>query len=247
MDDGFDFDAKEQVNSQRASLEMWDILPILVLVITACLGLYFLLIFVNPSSSFNIFPPGSRRSMTPTLTVTPLQPLMAWTASPPHEDTPSDTSRPDLTVLLTNIPFTLDPPTETPGPTSTPEVPFSASSVTAVRSTFIPHLQDLGCDWFGVGGTVDDINNSPIVGIVVRLAGTLSGDHIELTTVSGVSPDYGKAGYEFVLGNIPLVTNNEMYVQLLDGTGLPLSEKIFLTTSTDCERNLILVRFKRKR
>ena len=97
-----------------------------------------------------------------------------------------------------------------------------------------------------MGGTVEDVNNSPIVGIVVRLTGILSGNHIELTTLSGVSSDYGKAGYEFVLGNVPVASNKEMYVQLLDEAGLPLSEKVFLVTSTDCEKNLILVRFKKK-
>jgi len=94
---------------------------------------------------------------------------------------------------------------------------------------------------------VDDVNNSPIVGVVVRLTGTLGGDDFELTTVSGVSSDYGKAGYEFVLGDVPLTSDKEMYVQLLDQAGLPLSEKVFLATSTDCEKNLILVRFKKNR
>ena len=92
---------------------------------------------------------------------------------------------------------------------------------------------------------MNDVNNSPIIGIVVRLTGTLSGNRIELTTLSGVSPGYGKAGYEFVLGNVPVASSREMYVQLLDQAGLPLSEKVFLATSTDCEKNLILVRFKK--
>ncbi len=245
MDNNFDFDGKQKLVSQRASLEMWDILSILVLVITASIGLYFVLIFVNPNSLFNLFPPVPRESVI--LTVTPLQPASTWTASPTLEVTPSNTPRPTFTPLLTHTPFSLVPPTETPRPTSTPETPFNASSVTAVRSAFIPHLQDLGCGWFGVAGTVDDVNNSPIVGVVVRLTGTLSGNHIELTTVSGVSSDYGKAGYEFVLGNVPLVSDKEMYVQLLDQAGLPLSEKVFLATSTDCEKNLILVRFKKNR
>ena len=225
MDDNFDFDGKQKAASQRAPLELWDRLSILVLVITACIGLYFLLIFVNPNSSINLFPPAPHGPVTSTFSATPLQPSATWTASPIVEVTP----------------------TKTPGSASAPEVPFSASSVTAVRSTFIPHLQDLGCGWFGVGGTVEDVNNSPIVGIVVRLTGTLSGNHIELTTLSGVSPDYGKAGYEFVLGNVPVASNKEMYVQLLDEAGLPLSEKVFLVTSTDCEKNLILVRFKKNR
>lgn len=247
MDNNFDFDGKQQAASQRPLLEMWDMLSILVLMITACMGLYFLLIFVNPNSSFNIFPPVPRGTLTSSFTVTPLQPPATWTASPTFEVTPSDTPRPTFTPLLTNTPFSLVPPTTTPRPTSTPETPFRASSVTAVRSVFIPHLQDLGCDWFGVGGTVDDVNNNPIVGVVVRLTGTLSGDDFELTTVSGVSSDYGKAGYEFVLGDVPLTSDKEMYIQLLDQAGLPLSEKVFLVTSTDCEKNLILVRFKKNR
>ena len=94
---------------------------------------------------------------------------------------------------------------------------------------------------------MDDVNNSPIFGMVVRLMGTLSGNPIELTTMSGVSSDYGKAGYEFVLGNVPLASSKEMYVQLLDQAGQPLSEKVFLATSTDCEKNLILVRFKKNK
>jgi len=77
--------------------------------------------------------------------------------------------------------------------------------------------------------------------------GILSGNPIELTTVSGVSPDYGKAGYEFVLGDVPLTSNREIYIQLLDEAGLPMSEKVFLVTSTDCEKNLILVRFTKNR
>jgi hypothetical protein len=225
MDDKFDFDGRKKTALRRAQLEIWDVLSILVFLLTACIGMYFLLVFINPNISLNLFPPVPSGTVTSTFTVTSLSLSATWTASPTIEVTP----------------------TKTPGPTSATEMPFSMSSVTAVRSTFIPHLQDLGCGWFGVGGTVEDVNNSPIVGIVVRLAGTLGGDRIELTTVSGVSPNYGKAGYEFMLGNVPLASNQEIYVQLLDQVDLPLSEKVFLVTSTDCEKNLILVRFKKNR
>ena len=83
--------------------------------------------------------------------------------------------------------------------------------------------------------------------MVIRLAGTLSDHPIELTTLSGVSSDYGRAGFEFMLGNVPLASDNEMYIQLLDQAGLPLSEKVFLSTSADCDRNLLLVRFTKDR
>jgi hypothetical protein len=94
---------------------------------------------------------------------------------------------------------------------------------------------------------VDDQNGSPIIGIVVRLAGKLSGKTIELTTVSGVSPEYGKSGFEFVLGDTPVNSRETLYVQLLDQAGLPLSDKIYIDTFSDCEKNLVLVRFKKNR
>lgn len=225
MDDNFDFDGRQKAVSQRASWKIWDLLSILVIVVTTCISLYFLFIFMNPNSSLNLFPPSPPRPVNSGLTFPPVQSSSNWTASP--------------TIGVTS--------TQSPGPTSMPKMPFSASSVTAVRSTLIPHLQDLECEWFGIGGIVEDLNRDPIVGVAVRLAGTVSGHRIELTTLSGVSPDYGKAGFEFMLGNVPLASNNEMYIQLLDAEGLPLSEKVFLTTSTDCQMNLILVRFRKDR
>jgi hypothetical protein len=94
---------------------------------------------------------------------------------------------------------------------------------------------------------VDDQNSSPIIGIVVRLAGNLDGKLVELTTVSGISPEYGKSGFEFVLGNTPVDSRDTIYVQLLDQAGLPLSDRIYIDTSSDCKKNLVLVRFKKNR
>jgi hypothetical protein len=108
-------------------------------------------------------------------------------------------------------------------------------------------LLEAGCNWQGVGGTVDDQNSSPIIGIVVRLAGRYDGRSVELTTISGISPEYGKSGFEFVLGDTPMDSRDMIYVQLLDQAGLPLSEEIYLDTSSDCEENLVLVRFKKNR
>jgi hypothetical protein len=36
-------------------------------------------------------------------------------------------------------------------------------------------------------------------------------------------------------------------VQLVDQSNLPLSDQIYVTTSTDCAKNLVLVRFKKTR
>ena len=235
------------------SLGMWDILSIVVLLITACIGLYFLAIFVNPESSLNLLPPSSRPGALPTATITPRQLDATWTPTATVYVSPTATLLPSITPPPTNTLANLVPATDTPEPsktptaTKTPKAPFSAASVNSIESVIIPHLLDVGCNWQGVGGTVDDQNSSPIIGIVVRLGGTYNDKSIELTTVSGISPEYGKSGFEFVLGETPINSRDKLYVQLLDQAGLPLSEKIYFDTSSDCKKNLVLIRFKKNR
>ncbi len=92
-----------------------------------------------------------------------------------------------------------------------------------------------------------DTNNSPIKGIVVRLIGTLNGQPVEHTIVSGISPDYGPSGFEFTLGTTPVASTATLYVQLLDQAGLPLADNVYINTYKDCNKNLTLVRFKKNR
>ena len=79
------------------------------------------------------------------------------------------------------------------------------------------------------------------------MRGFLNGNSIEMTTVTGINKEYGQSGYEFVLGNAPIASNKTMYVQLVDQSGIPLSDKVEITTSTDCTKNLVIVRFKKNR
>ena len=242
MSDDFDFDG---TRSQRRapSMQLWDILSILVLILTACIAGYFVMIFLNPDSSFNILPPGGFGRL-PTETPTPIQLEPTWTASPTLQLTPSNTPRPTFTPFFTNTPFSLVPPTKTPKPTSTPKAPFSATTQ-QVESTVIH--PDLACNWAGIGGTVVDSNGSHIVGTVVVLRGTLNGSTIEQQTVTGINKEYGQSGFEFVLGSAPIETNKTLYVQLVDLQNIPLSDPVYITTSSDCSKNLVLVRFKKNR
>jgi len=114
-----------------------------------------------------------------------------------------------------------------------------------VESTIIH--PDLACNWAGIGGTVVDVNGSHVVGTVVVLRGTLNGNTVEQQTVTGINKEYGQSGYEFVLGNAPVESRGTLYVQLVDLQNIPMSDKVFLNTSTDCTKNLILVRFKKNR
>jgi len=244
MSDDFNFDGKSSRTRSGGGMQLFDMLSILVLILTCCMGAYFAFIFINPASSFNFLPPGVGGGgfQPPTATITPLQLQATWTASPTIESTPSNTPRPTFTPFFTNTPFSLVPPTRTPRPTSTPKAPFGATT-SQVESTLIH--PDLLCAWAGIGGTVVDANNSPIVGQVVVLRGSLDGKTIEQQTVSGINKEYGQSGFEFVLGNAP-IESTLLYVQLVDLSGIPLSDKISVKTSSDCTKNLVLVRFKKR-
>jgi hypothetical protein len=249
----FNFDEPERKRSSFSmpAFGLWDILTVVVLLMTVCLGAYFVMIFRDPGHSLNLLKPGY--ILTPTATITPIKLEPTWTATATVTVPPTATLLPSITPPATYTPANLIPPTDTPKATRTPSItptpktPFSVSSVNSIESVIIPHLLDAGCNWQGVGGTVDDQNSGAIIGIVVRLAGTYDGKSVELTTVSGISPEYGKSGFEFVLGDTPLNSRDKLYVQLLDQAGLPLSEKIYIDTSSDCKKNLVLVRFKKNR
>ena len=247
MNDDFNFDGKPARGSgSRAPMQMWDMLSILVLVITAGLVLFFAFIFINPDSALNPLRPGAGGSQLPTSTPTPLQLAPTWTASPTLEMTPTDTPRPTFTAIATDTPFSLIPPTRTPKPTSTPKAPFSAVSITFQDST-VYHPGQAACSWAGIGGAVLDANNSPVIGMVVVLRGSLDNKALDEQTVSGINKEYGPSGFEFVLGSAPVATNKTLYIQLVDQSSVPLSDKIFVTTSSDCTKNLVLVRLKKNK
>lgn len=244
MSDDFNFDGV-QSQPRGGPMQIWDILSIVMLVLTLCIVGYFVMIFVDPASSLNILPPGGRAAlMVPTGTATPIQLQATWTASPTLELTPSNTPRPTITPFSTNTPFSLTPPTRTPRPTNTPKAPFGATSQ-QVESTVIH--PDLACNWAGIGGTVVDVNGSHIVGTVVVLRGTLNGNTVEQQTVTGINKEYGQSGFEFVLGNTAVESKGTLYLQLVDLQNIPMSDKIFVNTSSDCTKNLVLVRFRKSR
>jgi len=243
MSDEFDFDGT-RTRTRSSPMQLWDILSIVVLVLTACIAGYFVMIFLNPGSSFNILPPGGRGPRIPTATTTPIQLQPTWTASPTLQLTPSNTPRPTFTPFFTNTPFSLVPPTKTPKPSATPKAPFGGT-FQQVESTVIH--PDLACNWAGIGGTVVDTNGSHIVGTVVVLRGTLNGSRVEQQTVTGINKEYGQSGFEFVIGNAPVESRGTLYVQLVDLQNIPLSDQVVINTSSDCTKNLVLVRFKKNR
>lgn len=228
---------------QGAKLEVWDMLSILMLILTFCIGAYFVAIFLFPQSAFNPLKPDlSRLEVFPTPTITPIQLEATWTATPPQVLTETPTLLPTYTLAPSSTPFSLITPTVTLTPTATPKAPFSAD-ITYIASTIIH--QDLACNWQGIGGTVVGANNADMLTMTVRLTGSYNGKSKTELTVSGIAPAYGKSGYEFFLGTVPISSKGKLYVQLWDQAGLPLSDNIYVDTFNDCSKNLALVRFRK--
>lgn len=230
---------------------LFNLLTVVFLLATIGLCGLFFTIFTNPYASVNPFPPNTPIPPSITPTITPLQPPATWTLAPTDPPTSTITPRPTFTIEPTNTLFVLVTPntaTTTPSPTRTVRptgVPYETTVQLFDSTTFRPETT---CGDFLVAGQTLDSNNNHVIGLIVKLGGSLPGKSYNpaLTTLSGIVPAYGPSGFEFSLGVPPVASNKTIWVQLFDQAGAPLSEQIYLTTSGDCNKNLVLVRFKRR-
>jgi len=226
-----------------AKLEIWDMLSIVTFILTLCIGAYFVAIFIFPQSVLNPFKPSLVDPFAPpTPTITPLILDATWTVTPSSIATETPTLLPTYTLAPSTTPFSMITPTITHTPTATPKAPFSAT-ITYIASTIIH--PEAACNWQGIGGTVVDASSADMLRMTVSLTGRYNGKSKTELTVSSIAPAYGKSGFEFFLGTVPISSKGELYLQLLDQAGLPLSDRVYIDSFNDCSKNLALVRFKK--
>lgn len=233
-------------------IQVWDILTVAVLLVTLCIGMYFLIVFINPNIAANPLSPQRLASrLIPTSTITPIAMPATWTPTVTPYIPPTDTPLPTFTPIYTNTPFSLVPPTRTPKPTATtkpsatPKAPYSAK-VEYISST--KYRPEFACNWLGVAGIVLDKNNAHHIYVQVLLIGTLGGEPINNITVSGTAPQYyGASGFEFQLGSTPMDSVKTLFLQLRDQGGMPLSENIYINTYKDCNKNMVFITFRENR
>jgi len=248
--DAFDYsDAKKAPPVRNTAELVWNILTLFTLLAAFIVGAVALSIFVNPYAGINPFPPPTRIVLSvfasPTPTETPVIQLpLTWTPAPTDEPTTTPTLRPSSTPIPSNTPF--GQPTETPTSEISP-TPGDYSFVLQQGSPqAIPNIAhpDDGCNWLGVAGQANSLNGSPVIGLFIQLGGTLQGQVFETRlSMTGTATEYGRGGYEFVISDKPVVSNQTLWVQLLDQANLPLSDKMYFKTYEDCEKNLILINF----
>jgi hypothetical protein len=245
------YDTDSPPSRSRADV-LWYLLTAIALLGVSCVTCGFLVIFANPYSAYNPFPPPTLPAALQVPSPTPTNPIYelppTWTPTSTTVPTVTDTPAPTSTLAPTPTPITL-----TPSPTATPAPPPGGYPFT-VRHGFPKMIEniyhpELGCNWLGVGGQVVDLNDGPVTGLIIRLGGGLPGIDIpEYTiTLTGVEQHYGRSGYEFKLADYPVASHGSLWVQLLNQAGAPLSDKAYFDTVNDCNKNLILIDFKQIR
>ena len=221
----------------------WDMLSILLIIAMAIVVIVFIVIYQNPYSTLNPYPPLPELPtlFIPTSTATPRSMPGTWT--------------PTVTLTLTNTVTTTPTATFTPTVTDPPQPatatpPASAykymlRGLPAVLSGTVIH-PDEGCKLW-VAGQAFDMKGAPVVGITVQMGGYLDRKTVYLLSLTGTALQYGPGGYEFTLADQAVASKESVWVQLLDQEGYPLSARVFVDTSDSCEKNLTLVNFKQVR
>jgi len=228
-----------------------NILTFFVLIAFIGVVCVFSVIFVNPYIPFNPFPPPTAQPTAALPTETPTSIIVlppTWTPTLTIQPTETSTPSPTSTQTATPTQFVLSP---TPSATFTvpPEgYPYQVrqGSPKAIPNIYHPELD---CQWMGVGGQAVDLSGGSVTGLIIRLGGNLPGVNLpdDMISLTGVALNYGRGGYEFTLADRPIASKGSLWLQLLDQSGIPLSEQVYFDTYDSCEQNLIIVDFKQVR
>jgi len=225
---------------------VWNILTILMLVAILCVISVFFLIFVDPNSDLNPFPPPTLfpSMAVPTITVTPRFTLVpSWTPTNALEQI-TNTPGPTHTPLFTTVPLFGEGDFET---TSTPPPGGYAFSLQQGSPAAIDGAEfhpDSGCNWSGVAGKATSLNGEDVSGLFVELGGELPGvATLEKLAMTGEALQYGPGGFEFTLSSSPVASSDSLWVQVLDQQNLPLSDRVYFDTYDECQKNLIIIYF----
>lgn len=232
----------------------WNLLTVVMLLMTMCVCFFIFTIFQNPQSGLNPLAPPTMVPPPATATWTPIGSAPTWTPTVTVPPTETSTPRPTYTLVPTSTTFVLSTstpnytPTITLTPTRTPRPTGAPYNITVTYNDSTIFRADTSCLSTYVAGQALDVQNKPVVGLQVKLGGSVPGKTFVpgLTTLTGISPVYGQSGFEFDLQLAPVASSKGLWVQLYDQSGAPLSEQFKLTTYADCKKNLIFVRFQQK-
>jgi hypothetical protein len=247
------FDLKPDPKKLNWKSLVWNLMTVLVILGICFIGYLMLNIYQNPHTPLNPFPPAALptlyKTATPTNTIATIPREPTWTPSQTLPPPPTRTTAPTWTLLSQLVTLSVTPlPSETPTAPSTTSTATSmpaSADITYVASTdFHP---DLLCKWMGIAGKVLGTDGKPVLFMEIQLGGNLNGKAINYVILSGNATAYGPSGFEQVLSDHPIASTQTLWVQLLDNTAKPLTDKIYFDTYSTCTQNLIMVVFTRNR
>lgn len=228
----------EENDQTDRKVRIFNILTVVVLVATACLGGFYLLVAFNV---VNPFPSAAMYTVAPWPdTPTPGGPTDIPTWTPTNTPTITPTPGPSRTPTPSLTPSTTPtfPPTKTP----TPRVTRSPRPFTSEKSFMFPQY---GCSWTGVAGQVQDLDGNPLKGYPVHIWGSgldvvvTSGSDARFNTIYG-----SEAAFEQFFDGSP--KSMEVRVQLHDpyrDDHPPISEEVVLNFPGYCGGALGYVTF----
>jgi hypothetical protein len=223
--DEFDFKEEKTRKPTRFGAAFLNCASLAFLISALALGAFFAFLFLNPQSELNPFPPGAATAATATQAATSTPTLEIATATP----TPTFTATPEPTLTATaqelGRSFGLQ----------------EGSPAALDASVFHP---ELGCNFMGVAGQVFGLDGVPIADLEVVVNGTLNGEAINKTGVTGAATQYGSgAYYEIQLSNQPIASDGTLQITVKMADGQPLSNPFAFNTTASCEENLVMINF----
>jgi hypothetical protein len=170
-------------------------------------------------------------------------PTKTNTPVPPTQVPPTPTRTP---VPPTAVPTaTPQPSTATAYPTPPPfvEKNFQVQAGTPRQVLSFAHPAS-GCKWSGVAGQALGLDGKPVLNLAVVVTGSIHKARIDKSGLTGESTAYGPGGFEIQLADQAVVSDGSMFIQLFDLKGASVSYPVAFNTSSDCQKNLVLVNFK---
>lgn len=121
-------------------IRLWDVLAVIVLLATIVVGVVFAMIYSDPSSSLNPFPPPTLPALLvlPSASVTPYRMPATWTPVPGTVAGVTDTLAPSSTMQPSSTGFVLPSSTDTSTPTATSTLTSTATSTPTITLTPSP-------------------------------------------------------------------------------------------------------------
>ncbi|HEC62478.1 MAG TPA: hypothetical protein ENI27_09555 [bacterium] len=96
----------------------------------------------------------------------------------------------------------------------------------------------------GIGGQVFNIDDEPVIGLVVEVGGMLEDNDVVFLNLTGSSPKLGPGGFVITLADHVTASQGTLWLQMFDLSGTSQSSKLYFDTYEDCDRNLILINFQ---